>query len=276
MLQSKASHQRLSVVGWREVTKLAQIVGAAAGVSICAVPVTAWSRAPPRLETIARGPATARRIVLLHGLGSSAAEWRPFVDTIAIDCPRRFVLPEGHFAVPRPDGRRGYAWWPLVLDDYVPIDGTLPDLAAADPRGLRRASIRVGALLTKVASQTGRPAVLAGFSQGAMVASDVAFTTDSPLAALVSVTPIHEAAWRQGFARRKGTPIFVAHGREDRSLSFEAALRLREEMQHAGLTVTWFPFEGGHDIPAEVIAALNEFFRRNGLFTEGSRLSSKP
>jgi predicted esterase len=30
-------------------------------------------------------------------------------------------------------------------------------------------------------------------------------------------------------------------------------------MRDDGLRVTWFPFDGGHDMPAEVVTALNAF-----------------
>jgi predicted esterase len=30
-------------------------------------------------------------------------------------------------------------------------------------------------------------------------------------------------------------------------------------MVAAGMLVTWFPFNGGHEIPKEVVTALNEF-----------------
>jgi Kef-type K+ transport system membrane component KefB len=56
-----------------------------------------------------------------------------------------------------------------------------------------------------------------------------------------------------------GLPVFIAHGRADPTLSFEAADRMQSEMAAAGIEVTWFPFDGGHETPAEVIVALNEF-----------------
>jgi predicted esterase len=34
---------------------------------------------------------------------------------------------------------------------------------------------------------------------------------------------------------------------------------MQSEMAAAGMLVTWFPFDGGHETPAEVVAALNEF-----------------
>ncbi len=42
-------------------------------------------------------------------------------------------------------------------------------------------------------------------------------------------------------------------------LRFDAAVRLQQEMRRAGLRVTWMPFDGGHEIPAEVVTALNQF-----------------
>ena len=59
--------------------------------------------------------------------------------------------------------------------------------------------------------------------------------------------------------------MFIAHGRGDQSLSFAAAERLQTEMQESGLVVTWYPFSGGHEMPADVVAALNEFLAAHGL-----------
>ena len=39
----------------------------------------------------------------------------------------------------------------------------------------------------------------------------------------------------------------------------EVADRMRGEMTDAGILVTWFPFDGGHETSAEVVVALNEF-----------------
>jgi len=94
-----------------------------------------------------------------------------------------------------------------------------------------------------------------------MVASDVAFRSEMPLAGLVllSGTTIDEASWRPLYARRRGLPIFIAHGRVDDVLPFSVAERTVRDLQSAGLNVTWHPFEGVHEIPAEVVIDLNQF-----------------
>ena len=79
---------------------------------------------------------------------------------------------------------------------------------------------------------------------------------------LLAGTIVDEARWTQGMARRKGLPVFIAHGRQDQVLPFAIATRLEQRMREAWLVVTWVPFEGGHEMPAEVVTALNQFLTR--------------
>jgi phospholipase/carboxylesterase len=55
--------------------------------------------------------------------------------------------------------------------------------------------------------------------------------------------------------------VFIAHGRRDDVLPFAVADRLRRELEAAGLRVTWFPFDGGHEMPEPAVVALNAFLR---------------
>jgi phospholipase/carboxylesterase len=64
----------------------------------------------------------------------------------------------------------------------------------------------------------------------------------------------------RGLRRSTGLRVFIAHGRADPTLSFEVAEHMQGEMVAAGMLVTWFPFDGGHEIPEAVVTALNEFF----------------
>jgi phospholipase/carboxylesterase len=216
------------------------------------------------LRTIEAG-AGALPFVLIHGYGSSAEEWIPFTYTIRLPAGRRFVLPEGPETTKPPDGpRNGRAWWRIGLDAHRrPGDG-LPDLSRTNPPGLAASNQRIRTLLTELAAKGGYPRerqMLAGYSQGGMIAADIAFTTDEPIDALVLLSPtiVNEAAWRAGMPRRRGLRVFVSHGRRDTILPFDASVRLQQAMRDAGLRVTWFPFDGGHEMPAEVVTALNAF-----------------
>ena len=124
--------------------------------------------------------------------------------------------------------------------------------------------MRVQQLMTDLRERLGHRAgrvILGGFSQGAMIVAELAFRSAEPLEAIVllSGTPVDEESWLQGMRLRRGLPVFISHGRHDDVLPFSGSARLQQTMRDAGLQVTWLPFEGGHETPAEVVVALNHF-----------------
>jgi phospholipase/carboxylesterase len=207
-------------------------------------------------------------LVLLHGYGSSAREWLPFTATIRVSPATRFIFPEAPGLTVPPDGPEGgRAWWRLDLASYRKRGETIPDLTDARPRGLDDAAGRVRILLKEIRRRLDADhAMIGGFSQGAMIATDIAFRTDEPVVALVilSGTSVDEQAWVAGMSRRKNLRVFIAHGRQDPVLKFDVARRLAQHMRRAGLDVTWVPFDGGHEFPATAVTALNEFLVRYG------------
>ena len=106
--------------------------------------------------------------------------------------------------------------------------------------------------------------VLGGFSQGSMLASDVAFRSGRALAGLVvmSGTFLAEHEWRPLMPSRAGLPVLQSHGRADPLLPFAIAERLRDAMADAGLEVTWVAFNGGHGVPGSVLDAFGPFLEK--------------
>ena len=205
------------------------------------------------LDAIVRGGDGPPSLVLLHGYGSQADDWLQFEHKLQVPQQGRLVFPQGPLRGPR--GSRG--WWWLNIDGHVPPGERFPDFSKATPSGLKVASSLVRKLLVNVP----QPIVLGGFSQGAMLSAEIAFRTDQDMAALVllSGTTVNEAAWVERFPGRRRMPIFIAHGRQDGVLPFATMERFQERLKATGLSVTWFPYDGGHDIPDEVIGALNQF-----------------
>jgi predicted esterase len=118
------------------------------------------------------------------------------------------------------------------------------------------------------ARQSARPAtphqlVLGGFSQGAMLALDVALHRAAPPAGLIlmSGTLIAESAWQPRMTSLAGVPVMLSHGRQDGLLPFSAAEVLRDRLTAGGARVDWQPFAGGHEIPRTVIAAADQLLR---------------
>jgi phospholipase/carboxylesterase len=230
--------------------------------------VSLLSACLPRLTVLHKGGNGPAAIMLLHGYGSNAEQWLPYADTIPFDASGRLLFPQGPLLVTRTDGvPAGRAWWKLDLAAHRRPGKPGVDLSTADPAGLDRAAKMVRAAMVNEGSTPARPFVLGGFSQGAMVSCQVAFATDTPLAALLilSGTTINLDGWKRGFAKRKALPIFMAHGRSDSILPFDLAEKLYQEFVAAGLNVTFVAFDGDHEIPGEVVVAIGEFLGKLGM-----------
>jgi phospholipase/carboxylesterase len=206
------------------------------------------------LAAIVHGGAGPPTLVLLHGYGSHAEDWLQFVGKIQFPPQGRLVFPQAPLRGPIAGGR---GWWWLNLEGHIPPGEQLPDYTRANPGGIKVASELVRRLL----EDQPRPIVLGGFSQGAMLSGEIAFQTDQDLAGLIllSGTTVNEDAWAERFAERRQLPIFIAHGRDDGVLSFAIMERFQQRLKAAGMNVTWIPFDGGHSVPADVVAALNEW-----------------
>lgn len=206
-------------------------------------------------------------LILLHGYGAEPREWLPFSHTILIDAERRrFVFPQAPEETVPPDAPLGKrAWWRLDLASYRDSAGaTLPDMRGARPTGLAKAAERIRLLIGDLHHREpfdDSRVMLGGFSQGGMVAAEVAFRTEQKLEALILLSPtfVDEQRWIEGMPRRKGLPVFISHGRRDDVLPFAASERLARAMRDAGMKVTWVPFDGIHETPAYVVTELNKF-----------------
>ncbi|MDH5587223.1 MAG: phospholipase, partial [Nitrospirota bacterium] len=158
------------------------------------------------------------------------------------------------------------AWWMLDMERITQAraQGQWETLSQEIPRGLERARTLIYNLLTQATEALSVPSgslVIGGFSQGAMLSTDLALHSDIPLAglALLSGTLIAKQEWLTRLPNRQGLPVFQSHGIDDPILSFSMAQQLRDHIQAAGLPVNWVEFHGGHEIPVQVLNGLGTF-----------------
>jgi phospholipase/carboxylesterase len=218
------------------------------------------------LTTRIVGPTdAATTVVLLHGFGA------PGDDLVAlageIDAPVRFVFPEAPLELGGLYGN-ARAWWMLDLArlEEELRSGTPRDRSAEIPDGLPVARTQIGRLLDQLEARygvTSERLVLGGFSQGAMLALDVALHRASPPAGLLlmSGTLVAETEWMPRMPSLKGVPILMSHGRTDMLLPFFVAEKLRDHLRAVGAEVDWHPFVGGHEISRTVLEAAGKFLR---------------
>jgi phospholipase/carboxylesterase len=161
------------------------------------------------------------------------------------------------------------AWW-LIDMARIAADqaaGRVRDLSQDIPKGLALARETMLAFLKVVEHKFAadpRKIVLGGFSQGAMLSCDLMLKTTQAYAGLIQLsgTLLALQEWAPLLQKRKGLPVFQSHGMQDELLPYVGAERLRDTFIHAGLSVEWHSFRGGHEIPRAVLQRLGPFITK--------------
>ena len=194
-------------------------------------------------------PAHAPRValMLLHGLDMSRAQLVPILSALRL--PALIAVPAG--PIERAGGQR--AWWPV--DDAARaarLRAGPADLHDSHPPGRAPARHVVHATARALRARApGLPLIVAGFSQGAMLALDCVLQ-DPPLAvdalSLWSPSRLAASEWEPALPRLRGVRVDLVHGRADANIDIAAAEALRDALIGAGARVRWSPFDGGHEI----------------------------
>jgi phospholipase/carboxylesterase len=211
-----------------------------------------------------RGPL----ILLLHGFGAPGDDLVPLADALNVPAGTRFVFPEGPLSLSFGPGD-ARAWW-LIDMARIAQDraaGRVRDLSQDIPKGLAPVRETMLAFLKEIEQKFGadpKKTVLGGFSQGAMLSCDLILHTDRPYAGLVQLSGniLAQPIWGPLLPKRKGLPVFQSHGVQDEILPYVGAERLRDTLVHAGLSVEWHNFRGGHEIPRMVLQRLGLFITK--------------
>ena len=178
------------------------------------------------------------------------------------------MFPEGPLSLSMGYGD-SRAWW---LIDIARLEadraaGRLRDLSAEVPKGLPQARQALETFLTtlpRVMPIDYKKTIIGGFSQGAMITCDLVMRTAFPFSGLVQLSGslLAKQDWRPSVGKRACLPVFQSHGTQDPILPYVMAERLRDELIHAGLSVEWYSFRGGHEIPEPVLDRLSGFITK--------------
>lgn len=201
-------------------------------------------------------------IVLFHGYGADAYDLLPLHRVFPAAEGANWVFPQAPLHVDIGFGMTGRAWFPIdvaALEAHLQA-GTHRDMSGLVPDGFAQARTAVQSMLAAlgVASEQ---LILGGFSQGSMLATDLVLRAEKSVRGLIilSGTLLNEAEWRSLAPKRAGLPFFQSHGTADPLLAYHAAERLNALLNEAGLLGKLVSFNGGHEIPQEVVFLLNGY-----------------
>lgn len=199
----------------------------------------------------------------LVGLGPELVRAVPALKDVRFYFPAAPLTLEGGWG----DSR---AWWLIDMEaiQRLQYDQTAQrEFRKVEPEGLPAARKAMLALVQQVADDTRLPMkriLLGGFSQGAMLATDVALRLEEAPGGLcvLSGTLLIEDVWRLKAKARAGLPVFQSHGRQDPILPYAAAQWLQTLFVEAGMQHEFVPFDGGHTIGPDALLKLGDFLAR--------------
>ena len=187
-------------------------------------------------------------VVVLHGRGADAndlADLAPILDGpggyrfVFANAPRPFE--------PYPGMTFGYSWF----DGWPPT----PD-SVAESRQLLLEFL--GEIAQRFPPRDGK-IVLAGFSQGALMALDAGFRTPQPLAGIVAMSGGLYEEQLPDLDARKDQRVLIVHGTLDDMVPVVAARRARRVLEDHGIEPEYHEFPMGHHVTPESMEVVREF-----------------
>jgi phospholipase/carboxylesterase len=196
-------------------------------------------------------------VILFHGFGADMHDLASLRELLTPPESRlNWIFPNGPFSVPIGPGWTGSAWWPLQMS-------SLPnDWSDITPDDLPRVKELVYSLISSLKMPWNR-IILGGFSQGAMLATEIYLTApETPLGLLsLSGSLIRRSIWKELLPQRIGEKVFLSHGEQDSSLPSRGTHKLLELFKGADMGVDFVSFRGGHEIPAAVCQRAQNYIK---------------
>ncbi|MGA8261359.1 MAG: alpha/beta hydrolase-fold protein [Arenicellales bacterium] len=197
-------------------------------------------------------------VIWLHGLGADGHDFEPVVPELGLSIPTalRFIFPH---APTRPVTINGgmvmRAWYDIVAMDLGSgVDTVGINESSEQLRGLIQATVDSGIRTDHV--------VLAGFSQGGVIALHTALLYPRKLAGVVALsTFVATPAAIQDSASEANerVPIFMAHGRFDPVIPYSLGKRSMDFLVNEGYPVQWHEYPMEHSVHPDEIRDLADW-----------------
>jgi len=197
-------------------------------------------------------------VIWMHGLGASGDDFVPVMQALSLPHNHgiRFIFPHApEQAVTLNGGVVMPAWFDIFgLQSGDPVDTA----------GMQRTELAIKSLMTGEVQQgvAAERIVLAGFSQGAVMALHIALGLEHPPAGVLALSGFLAPPTTTVTIATKGLPVFMAHGLDDAVISLDYGQNSRNRLTQFGATVEWHEYAMGHSVCDQEIADISAWLQR--------------
>ena len=195
--------------------------------------------------------------LFFHGYGANAQDLSGF-QTLKLPVPCRWIFPNGPVELEATDNIfGGRAWFPLKMNNEN-------NQFHANENSLFYLNRHCQQLLKFIQSLNlgSDKIILGGFSQGAVIALNLALRMNPPPRALIimsgSFFPL-EILNKEKKTFSKGSSFFQCHGKKDPLLLYSESKHIYNFLQSLQWQGEFVSFDGGHEIPHAVLLQIQEF-----------------
>ncbi|MGZ3768989.1 MAG: alpha/beta hydrolase [Bdellovibrio sp.] len=201
-------------------------------------------------------------IILFHGFGADCNDLFSLGDMVSTKKTYNWLFPNGILEVPIGPAWMGRAWWNVDMLEIQRASerGELRDFSNETPNGMSKAYDMAMEMIKQMKIPWNK-IILGGFSQGAMLATEIYLRApETPAGLLImSGTLLHQEEWKKLIPARQGQKFFQCHGEMDPILGFKQAQKLETLLTQGGMKGSLVKFRGGHEIPPQVLAKTGEY-----------------
>ncbi|MFT4938124.1 MAG: phospholipase/carboxylesterase [Paraglaciecola sp.] len=215
----------------------------------------------PYVEVKPSSPATAV-VIWLHGLGDSGNGFAPIVPELKIpaELAIRFIFPHAPMrSVTINNGMSMRAWYDITSMDFD---------NRADSKGVHESAALVEQLIENEIAR-GIPAeriVLAGFSQGGVIALHLGTRLNKKLAGIMSLSSYMAEAdtlTSQASDANRSTPILIAHGQQDDVVPMFLGNAAFKVLEQNGYPVEWREYAMQHNVCMQELNDISAWLQKN-------------
>lgn len=195
-------------------------------------------------------------VIWLHGLGADGADFVDIVPSLGLPEAHgiRFVFPHAPVQpVTINGGMAMRSWFDIRSMDI---------LNDVDSAGIRVSCHQVYKLIEQQRDLgiSSDKIVIAGFSQGGLIALHAGLSYDHSLAGVMALStwcPLVEQ-----FYLHREMPLFIAHGQQDPVVPFELGVKARDDLTAKGYQIDWHDYPMQHQVCIDEIEAIGAWLRR--------------
>ena len=201
-----------------------------------------------------------KSIIVFHGYGANMQDLYGLHGMLSKEY--NWYFPNGLHSLPYPGMQFARAWFSIDMQELEKAmsSGEYRKFADKESEEFNQTQVIVNDFCQHIKAKS-KKLILGGFSQGAMLASHLAGNVKPEALLLFSGTLIDKNALMQKLDGIKAIPFFQSHGKGDQVLEYSQAMDLFELLKLYKLSGEFVSFDGGHEIPMNVIEKAKEFIK---------------